>query len=37
MDHVILRYTFGWEETTVGGALFRFFFLGRKAEDSSEI
>ena len=37
MDHVILSYTFGWEETTVGGALFRFFFQGRKADDSSEI
>jgi len=37
MDHVILRYTFGWEETTVGRALFRFFFQGRKAEDFSEI
>ena len=37
MDHVILRYSFGWEETTVGRALFRFFFQGRKAEDSSEI
>lgn len=30
MDHVILRYTFGWEETTVGRALFRFFSRAAK-------